>query len=448
MSHSLTVRSQPPLARVRPSGAKASAYTQLLCPASIRTLAPCCAPCISQSRMLPSKLPLASRLPSGLQATAYTGPLSPVSACSCVPLEASQRRTVAPSPPLASVCPSGEKATQWMMSVCRLVQSKAPRSNSHSFMNPSQLPVARVRPSGLKARAATASVCACQTRCSSFPASRHTRTSPLMPPAAQEVPSLLMATALVAAKASVNVESRTVTPASVVSCISTPCRDAPRMTSWDKSRPRKCPPCSQLGEQREQVLLHFGSLRVHVAQARQNWGHDEPLLGLPHVFTGIGQFQSMLDETSEPALLDLAARLRDELRGRILQHHRLQRKASRLFPPLHQGAPLQRLHGFQHLSTRERRAQHREQSLHRHRLAQDGQPQHHRLLDCREARELFGQQLAHTAKDHLALLQERSDLAPEELGDGLRHDFERQRVARVHLHQARPVVRKTAHFFF
>ncbi len=98
-------------------------------------------------------------------------------------------------------------------------------------------------------------------------------------------------------------------------------------------------------------------------------------------------------------------------------------------------------------SARERHAQHREQSLNRHRLTQNSQPQQHRPLDCREARELFGQQLAHTAKDHLTLLQERSDLAPEELHDGLRHNFEGQRVARVHLHQACPVVRKTDHFF-
>jgi hypothetical protein len=60
---------------------------------------------------------------------------------------------------------------------------------------------------------------------------------------------------------------------------------------------------------------------------------------------------------------------------------------------------------------------------------------------------LLVEQLAHAAKDHLALLQERGDLAPEELGDGLGHEVQGQRVARVHLHQARPLVRKTDHFF-
>src|SRR5258708_12851378 len=105
MSHSLTVRSQPPLARVRPSGAKARAYTQWVCPASIRTLAPCCVPCISHSRMIPSKLPLASRLPSELQATEYTEPLSPVRISRFFPLQLSQTRTLAPSPPPSHPCP-------------------------------------------------------------------------------------------------------------------------------------------------------------------------------------------------------------------------------------------------------------------------------------------------------------------------------------------------------
>ncbi len=91
-----------------------------------------------------------------------------------------------------------------------------------------------------------------------------------------------------------------------------------------------------------------------------------------------------------------------------------------------------------HLGTRERRRQHREQLLDGHRLAQDGQPQQHRLLGCREASELLVQQLAHTTKDHLALLQERRDLAPEQLHDGLRHDFEGQRIAHVQLDQPLP----------
>jgi len=169
-------------------------------------------------------------------------------------------------------------------------------------------------------------------------------------------------------------------------------------------------------------------------------------LDLPHVFLGSGQFQAILDQAREPTLLDLAGYLHDEPVGRIFQHHRLQREAPLSFSALDQRTAAQRLHGVQHLGTRERRDQHRQQILDAHRLAQDGQPEQHRLLDRREASELFGQQLAHTAKDHLALLQERRDLASEKINDGLRHDFERQWVARVQLDQPLPVWGETDHF--
>ena len=65
----------------------------------------------------------------------------------------------------------------------------------------------------------------------------------------------------------------------------------------------------QLIQKGEQLPLQSCSLCVRATQARQNWGHDEPLLGLPHVFTSRGQFQSMLDQAREPrqpALFDLA----------------------------------------------------------------------------------------------------------------------------------------------
>jgi hypothetical protein len=91
----------------------------------------------------------------------------------------------------------GGKVRHSMLSVNQLVQSKAPLSMSHSLMLPSQLPVASVRPSGLKARARTVSVCACQARCKIVPSSRHTRASPRLLPAAQYCPLWLMATAQV-----------------------------------------------------------------------------------------------------------------------------------------------------------------------------------------------------------------------------------------------------------
>jgi hypothetical protein len=94
---------------------------------------------------------------------------------------------------------------------------------------------------GLKARARTVSLCACQARCSIFPSSRHTRTSPRLLPAAQYCPVLLMATAQEVSKASVKTVSRRRDPESVASCISTPCRDTPRRARRERSRPRKSP---------------------------------------------------------------------------------------------------------------------------------------------------------------------------------------------------------------
>ncbi len=201
--------------------------------------------------------------------------------------------------------------------------------------------------------------------------------------------------------------------------------------------------CMQPGEQREQLLLQGISLRVGAVQARQNGGHDEALLGLPHVFTDGRQCQPMLDEARQPALLDLARRLRNELRCGILQHHRLQREAPPLVPTLNQRAAAQRLHRFQHLYPRQRRAQHREQLLDAHQLAQDRQPQQHGLLFSRQARELLPQQLSHAAEDQLAPGEEPGDFAPEELRDGLSHDFEGQRVASIRLDQPLPFRRGT-----
>src|SRR2546421_506750 len=244
-SQNLTVPFQLPLARVRPSGVKASVNTQSVCPMSIRTPGSGCAPEKSHSRIWVSKPPLASRLPSGLQARAYTGPLWPVSVRRCVPLWASKSWMTASAPLLASVRPSGAKARRWMLLVCQLVQSRAPLSNSHSLMAPSQLAVASVPPSGLKVRVATVLVCACQARCRSFPSSRQTRTSPSLLPAAQYCPLRLVATAQMASRAEVQTVSSKVAPESFVSCISTPCRDAPRMTSCDRFRPRRCPRSSR-----------------------------------------------------------------------------------------------------------------------------------------------------------------------------------------------------------
>ena len=57
---------------------------------------------------------------------------------------------------------------------------------------------------------------------------------------------------------------------------------------------------------------------------------------------------------------------------------------------------------------------------------------------------MLAQQLAHPTKDHLALLQERDNLASKEVHDGLGHDLQGQRVARIGLHQASALLGRAA----
>jgi hypothetical protein len=68
----------------------------------------------------------------------------------------------------------------------------------------------------------------------------------------------------------------------------------------------------------------------------------------------------MLDEERELALLDLLTCRGDQLRGHVLKHHRLQGEAASTLSPLDERAPAQPIHGFQHLSVRKPRYQHRE----------------------------------------------------------------------------------------
>ena len=67
----------------------------------------------SHSRTVPSPLPLARVLPSGLNATESTGPVWPVSGPPIGrPVATSHSRTVPSALPLARVLPSGLNATE------------------------------------------------------------------------------------------------------------------------------------------------------------------------------------------------------------------------------------------------------------------------------------------------------------------------------------------------
>ena len=141
-------------------------------------------------------------------------------------------------------------------------------------------------------------------------------------------------------------------------------------------------------------------------------------------------------EPEQSPLPDLLTCCGDELRGHILQHHRLQGEAADPLSPLDERAPAQPIHGFQHLSTRQRGHQHREQIIQGHRLAQDGQPGEHRLLLGGEPRPLLVEQLGDAAKDGRAPSEELVNRPTKEVSDGLGHDVQGQGVARVDLPQA------------
>jgi hypothetical protein len=105
-------------------------------------------------------------------------------------------------------------------------------------------------------------------------------------------------------------------------------------------------------QQGEQLLLHFASSLVSIVQLRKNWCHNQPLLGLSHVFLGTGLLQPKLYETIQLLLLDLVGYLLNQHRGHILQHHGMQRKAGIALSALDQRAPTQAIHRFKHLDAR------------------------------------------------------------------------------------------------
>src|SRR2546425_1206046 len=83
----------------------------------------------------------------------------------------------------------------------------------------------------------------------------------------------------------------------------------------------------------------------------------------------------------------------------------------------------------------------RDQLSEAHRLAPNRQRAQRSLLHGGEPGDLLGEQLADTAKDHHAPFEKQADLASEEVCDGLCHDLQGQRVARVRLDEARPLLR-------
>ena len=176
--------SQLALASMLPSGAKASPNTQLVCPVRIAREVSGCVSCSSQSRMphrsrhwragshrdsRPGQIPgrCGRRVSGGAYRCRIPEP---------------DGRIISSTGQHASIGGKGEASD---IVVCQPDQSNAPLSTSHTLTLPSQLPVASVRPSGLKARARTVSVCACQVRCRASPL----RATPILPLACCPQPS-------------------------------------------------------------------------------------------------------------------------------------------------------------------------------------------------------------------------------------------------------------------
>jgi len=105
-------------------------------------------------------------------------------------------------------------------------------------------------------------------------------------------------------------------------------------------------------------------------------------------------------------------------------------------PALDEAAPAQPIDGFQQLHARQRGYQHGEEFLQSHRLAHNRQPGELRLFQGGESGPLLLQQLADAAEDGRPRRQERVNLPAKEVGNGLGHDVQGQRVARVGLQEA------------
>src|SRR5919199_4589768 len=99
--------SRPTVARRAPSGLNATAYTAPPCPENVRGGATCSPSCGSfHSLIVRSTLDEARYWPSGLNATANPAPVCPVRARICLPVTASQIRTVPSLPAEATRVPS------------------------------------------------------------------------------------------------------------------------------------------------------------------------------------------------------------------------------------------------------------------------------------------------------------------------------------------------------
>ena len=187
MSQNLTVPSAAPEASLLPSDENLTQQTGARC----GWLARSCPVATSHNLTVRSPLAEAKVLPSGENATDVTSPLCPCSVTRSLPLAASQslapvRQSLAP---VASVLPSGEKATdQAPLTWNRIRGGSEPRSHTLTGVSP-QSTVARVFPSGENAREHMLGECASKLRCPFLALMSQRITLPLFVPPARVRPS-------------------------------------------------------------------------------------------------------------------------------------------------------------------------------------------------------------------------------------------------------------------
>ncbi len=153
--------SSDPLARRVPSGLKATLFTESKCLSSVVVSSPW--RCPTASLTVPRENPLANRVPSGLKATLLTDPACP----------RGQRCPLLWLRPRASPCRLPNRWRDASLSKLKATLLTAPKCPSmvaissrvvafHSFTEPSSEPLARTRPSGLKATLLTGSEMPCK----------------------------------------------------------------------------------------------------------------------------------------------------------------------------------------------------------------------------------------------------------------------------------------------
>ena len=152
--------------------------------------------------------------------------------------------------------------------------------------------------------------------------------------------------------------------------------------------------------------------------------------------TGLHRTSSVAGAVSSDVLTRGADAL-DQLRGGILEQHRLQGEGAAL-PRREQRAARQGLHRLHHGRLPHQRTEVVHQRSESQRCPLRRQPGQHRVLRGREARDLFLEQLPDIAEDRHVLGQEGREVAAEDGANGLPHHLQRQRIARVARHQLVP----------